>query len=268
MEPTEIRHRRDPERQHDHADHDHQVAGEVDPDGALVHHRARQQRMSGRKGDQTDRHVEPEHPLPADVVDDQATDRRPDQVGGRERGGVQAHGTTQGGAREGLMDEGGAVADEHRATDRGDHTKPDEHLDVRRDTGQQARHREDHQAAQVEPPLPPDIAEATEEEQAGGVGDHVGEQQPAPLRRARLELSAQCRQRDVQRAGVERHHRADQADHDQGGTRCGRHFGGLGLTHATSCAAQHGATCVVRLGTTCVERGRPGKKVRYPDCDP
>ncbi|MBB3089785.1 hypothetical protein FHS12_002734 [Nocardioides albus] len=42
----------------------------------------------------------------------------------------------------------------------------------------------------------------------------------------------------------------------------------MGLTHATSCAAQHGATCVVRLGTTCVERGRPGKKVRYPDCDP
>ena len=106
--------------------------------------------------------------------------------------------------REGVGDERRRVREQERATD-ALHDPPQDQLGtVGGEAGAQRSEREDDEAAHVGAFAAKQVGETAGGEHEDGRGDHVGQDHPDELEKGRPEASLEVRERDDQRARVDR----------------------------------------------------------------
>ena len=178
-------------------------AAPVERPGSVLRVRPRQHQPSDDHGGEPERNRNPEHRGPAQRPDQKTADGRtgahPDRLGGREH--AKGAGTP---ALVGRLDENRhAVRAEHRAADTLQDAKRDERGQIRRKAAQRARPGEQQESDQIEQLSAEYLAELPEYRQEGSEGEQIAERNPADALQRRVEYAPQCRQRELDDAGVE-----------------------------------------------------------------
>ena len=152
---------------------------------------------------EAERHVEPEHPVPGDrhqCAAEYRADHQPDR--GHHR--VGAHRQAELLAREGVGDDRGGVGEQERAADALQDPPQDQLRAVGREAGAERRERKHEKAADVRLLAAELVRQPPGAEHQHGRGDHVDEDHPHELEQARVQAALEVRQRDDQRARVDR----------------------------------------------------------------
>ncbi len=212
-QPSVLRPGRQGVDQQRHAGRRQQQAAQVEPAGRSMELLAEPQRRE-HQCDRADRQVDIEDPAPRGVVDEHATEHRPDRRG--DHGDAEdAHGGRRPlGQRE--------RSKQHRAADRGDQPGAEPLEDPEHDEQRQARCRaaearcdHEHRQGHDEHSLGPEpIAEPAGRRNDGGEGEQVGDRDPLDVGRRHVELAGERRQCDVHDGAVDdRHEQPDDVHH-------------------------------------------------------
>nr|WP_234322156.1 hypothetical protein [Streptomyces sp. NRRL B-24720] len=191
--PTALTDLRQSEQQASEADQHEQIARRVD--AALARpaaHLAQRDRTPGQTP-QPDRHVVPEHPLPAEAVRQKAAQGRSHKLGDGERSDVDTHAAPQMTLRERVGEQGRTVGQQHRTAGGLYRTQADQVPHAGREAQQQAGAGVGGQAEQIHGAPPEHVRQPAERHHQAGIGQHERQQDPVRSGGARIEMSHHLR---------------------------------------------------------------------------
>ncbi len=201
--PTREAAARDGEHERRQPDDERRGAAEIEAaNGVRLGQLAQHERAPGSAGE-SERHVEPEHPVPGDADQSAAENGTQDKPDRRDHR-VRAHRDTELFARKGVGDERRRVGEQERRADPLEDPPEDQLIPVGGETGAQRGRREQDEAADVGVLAAEQIRHPPGGEHQHGRGDHVGEDHPDQRQQARVEAALERGQGDDQRARVGR----------------------------------------------------------------
>ncbi len=161
---------------------------------------AQDQRAPGRARE-GERDVEPEHPVPGDRHQRAAEHGAEHQPDGRDHR-VGAHRQPELLLGERVGDQRGGVGEQERRADALQHPPQDQLGAVGGEAGAERGEGEQHEAGDVGPLAPEQVAQPAGHQHQHGCRDQVGEDHPHQRQQARVQRALEVRQRDDQRARV------------------------------------------------------------------
>ncbi len=181
--------------------------------GAALSDQARRQ----REGDQADRHVHPQHPLPAEAVGEDAAEQ---DAGGAAGSGDRAPDAERFVALGPVPEDRGDDRERGGGDDRGAQSLGGAGGDQLGFGGGEARcqrgDRDQHQPGHEDAPAPQQVRGAAAEQEEAAEGEHVGVDDPGQVLVGEVERFADRRQRDVDDRGIEDDHELGRGQQDQG----------------------------------------------------
>ena len=138
----------------------------------------RQEESNQNQGDQAKRQVDVEHPSPAEVVGDEATDQRSDDAPQSEDAHDQAHPAATLAGRKDIADGSDAQGHQRASTNAGERSGGDQLAHVLRKTGAGRTEQEDQQAGDVEGPPAKQVGELAHNRHGHRRREHVGREEP------------------------------------------------------------------------------------------
>lgn len=214
--------------------------------------------------DQRGGDVQQEDPAPARPVHQPATEERSDGGPDAAEARPQADGPGPVGGVEGGLDDRQRTGSEQRPADALEHAGRDEDADVRGQPANQRRGGEPHHADDEDPPAPEAVAERAAEQDQPGQREHVAVDGPLERGEARVQVTADGRQGDVDDRRVQQGHAGPEDRRQQdplprrGGDPQGRSDGGVGSV-VRCVPLGHSHTRSIRKGPA--PRGVPGPSV-------
>ncbi len=178
--------------------------------GDLVQHE-----VCPRGADEAERHVEPEHPRPADR-DERAAEHRPDDEADSGDHGVRPHREAELLLRECVGDERGGVREQERPADALQDAPEDELRAAAGEAGAERCGREDEEAEHVCVLAAEEVGEPSRRQHEDGGDDHVDEDDPDELQQRRVQAALEVRERNDEGArvdGCEQHPQAGAREH-------------------------------------------------------
>jgi hypothetical protein len=207
----------------DRVDQQRQTGGDGDGTGGVEVARGRERARLGdvprREGRDRDRHrhVDPQHPLPAEAIGEDAAEQHScGAAGARDRTPGPERLVALGAVAEGVHDDrqrGGG--DDRRAQALGG-AGGDQLALVRGESGQQRGERDDSEAGEEDPPATQQVGHAAAEEQEAAEGQHVGVDDPGEVLLGEVQPLADRGQGDVHDRRVENDDELGEAEQREG----------------------------------------------------
>ena len=203
-------------------DEQRQAGGDAHPDGEVevpprgVRPALGNQRGRDRRGDEPDRDVDPQHPLPAQSVRERAAEQHTRGAAAPGHGTPHAQrlvalgAVTEGGRHD--RQRGGG---EDRRPDALHGSRGDELAGVLGQAASQRRQREQHEARHEDDSPSQQVRHAPAQEQEATECEHVGVHNPRQVALGELQSAADRRKRDVHDRGVEHDHELRDAEERQ-----------------------------------------------------
>ena len=160
--------------------------------------------------DQSHRHVDPEGPLPAQRIEDQAADGRPRPQADRLSRRLQAEAAPVFRGAGGHHDNGDAVRGQERGADALQDAEEDQRRQVGGEAAQARADDEEQEAAEIEQLAAEHVRQPSEDRRERSHREQIGDRDPTHAAEARPEFDFEARQENLRHAGVDlAHARAD-----------------------------------------------------------
>ena len=183
------------------------------------------------EGSSGDRQVDPERGTPADRVDEEAAERRPERGGDGGSGGPGADRAAAHGLREARRDDGEALRHQERRADPLNRARRDQEADARRHGTGERGGREDDDADDEDEPAAETVAETAADQDEAAEHQRIGVDHPLQRRELGTERTLHRRQRNRDDGAVDEGERRGEdrggkderlVDRSSLGTRLGR----------------------------------------------
>ena len=156
--------------------------------------------------DQAERNVDPERPMPAQRIEDQAAQRRSHAQPDRLRRRLQAEAAASFFRSRGEDDDGDAVGRDQRGADRLQDTEGDQHRKIRREAAEARAQDEQEEAARVEELAADHVGKPAEDRHERRHRQDVGDRDPAHGAERSGEIELEPRQQHLRQAGIDLAH--------------------------------------------------------------